>query len=218
MPMLETKIAWENGDVNWSRKIATTGKYWYTIQNRCGIWKDTFVISQDSAPKSVLPKQMSLCNGSNAFLDGTQMGKGEYQYRWEDGTKVPTSWVSGSAIKMLKTWNLCGSINDTVNVVSRECNCTFWVPNAFTPNDNGQNEIFKPVMEGFDEDKYTLYIFNRWGEQIFRSTDIGTGWDGKYNSHLVQEDVYVYKILYSVNNESGVLSKKERIGSIAVIY
>jgi len=39
--------------------------------------------------------------------------------------------------------------------------------NAFTPDGSGVNEVFKPVMEGFDEDDYTLYIFNRWGELAF---------------------------------------------------
>lgn len=164
--MPETTIAWENGDASWSRSIAQPGKYWYEVSNRCGVWRDTFLITEDSAPKSVLPKQMNLCNGSNAMLDGTQIGKGKYQYLWEDGSKVPTSWVSGSSLKILKTWNLCGSINDTVNVVFGECNCSFWVPNAFTPRASvGKNDGWKPVFNCAADATFSIY--SRWGSVWF---------------------------------------------------
>jgi gliding motility-associated-like protein len=67
-----------------------------------------------------------------------------------------------------------------------------YVPNAFTPNDDNTNDIFLPKGEGITE--YTLLIFDRWGNQIFKSTDIGTGWDGKKNNEYVQQDVYAWKI------------------------
>jgi hypothetical protein len=194
MPMLETKIAWENGDVNWSRKIATTGKYWYTIQNRCGIWKDTFVISQDSAPKSILPKEFNPCNGNNIQLNGTQAGKSKYQYQWDDGSQSASVWVNSSALKVLKTWNRCGTIIDTVKVVFGECNCNFWVPNAFTPRaSRGKNDVWMPVFNcPMDDVKYSIY--SRWGECLVRDQSIYVPWDGYYLGDLVPEGLYVYII------------------------
>jgi hypothetical protein len=194
MPMLETKIAWENGDVNWSRKIATTGKYWYTIQNRCGIWKDTFVISQDSAPKSILPKEFNPCNGNNIQLNGTQAGKSKYQYQWDDGSQSASVWVNSSALKVLKTWNRCGTIIDTVKVVFGECNCNFWVPNAFTPRASmGKNDLWMPVFNcPMDDVKYSIY--SRWGECLVRGQSIYVPWDGYYLGDLVPEGLYVYII------------------------
>jgi gliding motility-associated-like protein len=194
MPMLETKIAWENGDVNWSRKIATTGKYWYTIQNRCGIWKDTFVISQDSAPKSILPKEFNPCNGNNIQLNGTQAGKSKYQYQWDDGSQSASVWVNSSALKVLKTWNRCGTIIDTVKVVFGECNCNFWVPNAFTPRaSRGKNDVWMPVFNcPMDDVKYSIY--SRWGECLVRDQSIYVSWDGYYLGDLVPEGLYVYII------------------------
>ena len=216
MPKFETSIAWENGDVNWSRKIVTSGKYWYTVKNRCGVWRDTFLITEDSAPKSILPKQMSLCNGSSAFLDGTQMGKGEYQYRWEDGTKVPTSWVSGSAIKMLKTWNLCGSINDTVNVVSGECNCTFWVPNAFTPRaSSGKNDGWKPEFNCAADAKFSIY--SRWGECLVRDQPIDVPWDGYYMGDLVPDGVYIYIIFGNYTSSTKGWQRLDKSGTLLVL-
>lgn len=71
-----------------------------------------------------------------------------------------------------------------------------YVPNAFTPNGNGNNEIFIPVCVGIDPQKYQLWIFDRWGNQIFTTTDINQGWDGRVQGHptLCQIDTYVWRI------------------------
>jgi gliding motility-associated-like protein len=70
------------------------------------------------------------------------------------------------------------------------------VPNAFTPNNSGLNEVFKPVMTGFDENGYTMYIFNRWGNLIFETHDMEVGWDGTFHSdsYQVQDGVFTWKI------------------------
>ena len=70
-----------------------------------------------------------------------------------------------------------------------------YVPNAFTPNDNGVNEIFLPVFNGLDPVNYDFYIFNRWGELIFDAHHPDVGWDGTYNGVKSPEGVYVYKII-----------------------
>ena len=214
--MPETTIAWENGDASWSRSIAQPGKYWYEVSNRCGVWRDTFLITEDSAPKSVLPKQMNLCNGSNALLDGTQLSKGIYQYRWEDGSKIPTSWVSGSSLKILKTWNLCGSINDTVNVVFGECNCSFWVPNAFTPRASvGKNDGWKPVFNCAADATFSIY--SRWGECLVRDQPIDVPWDGYYLGDLVPEGVYIYIIQGKYTSSTKGWQRMDKSGTVMVL-
>jgi gliding motility-associated-like protein len=71
----------------------------------------------------------------------------------------------------------------------------FWIPNCFTPNGDGLNETFFPVIAGVE--KYRFYIFDRWGEIIFDSKIVGEGWDGRYMGNLVQQDVYVWKIEFT---------------------
>jgi len=73
---------------------------------------------------------------------------------------------------------------------------SLYVPNAFTPNGNGNNEIFLPVCVGIDPQKYQLWIFDRWGNQIFTTTDVNQGWDGRVQGHpeLCQIDTYVWRI------------------------
>ena len=72
----------------------------------------------------------------------------------------------------------------------------FFVPNAFTPDGNGFNENFKPIMtSGIDFYDYHFTVFNRWGEKMFESFDAFYGWDGTYGSAgIVESGVYVWQI------------------------
>lgn len=69
---------------------------------------------------------------------------------------------------------------------------SFYVPNAFTPNNDGLNDVFKPVFNGIS--KINLSIMNRWGDIIFESTDKEQGWDALYKGQPVQADTYTYLI------------------------
>ncbi|MDY6801337.1 MAG: PKD domain-containing protein, partial [Bacteroidota bacterium] len=64
-------------------------------------------------------------------------------------------------------------------------------PNAFTPNEDGINDVFKPVAKGVV--KYELLIYNRWGELIFKTNDLKMGWNGKVGGKEAKPDVYVWK-------------------------
>ncbi len=68
----------------------------------------------------------------------------------------------------------------------------FWVPNAFTPNSDGNNDVFLPVMLGVKE--FNMKIYDRWGELIFETNDKNFGWNGTCKGEKVQMEVYVYKI------------------------
>lgn len=73
----------------------------------------------------------------------------------------------------------------------------FAIPNTFTPDEDGLNDIFKPgSMVGVSEKDYNFYIFDRWGEKIWEGHDITDGWDGtvKGGSMIAQTDTYVWLI------------------------
>ena len=68
----------------------------------------------------------------------------------------------------------------------------FWIPNAFTPNGSGLNDIFKPKLLGVHD--YSFLIFDRWGEKIFETNNEEAGWNGYFKGRLCTNDVFVYKI------------------------
>lgn len=95
-----------------------------------------------------------------------------------------------------------GCIDTLVQTVIVGEDYGIYVPNAFTPNSDGLNDVFR--AKGFGIVKYQIQIFDRWGEKIYKSEDINEGWDGKYQGRggeIVQEGVYTW--LINVTNVFG---------------
>ncbi|MCB9188239.1 MAG: gliding motility-associated C-terminal domain-containing protein [Flavobacteriales bacterium] len=69
-----------------------------------------------------------------------------------------------------------------------------FVPNSFSPNNDGVNDIFYPVVNNYNENKFEFYIFNRWGELIFKSEHPDNGWNGIHISTPAEVGTYVWKI------------------------
>ena len=69
-----------------------------------------------------------------------------------------------------------------------------FIPNAFTPDGNGYNNVFKPVMTNVKPDNYQFLVFDRWGEVIFSANELDAAWNGEYKGALVQDGVYVYQV------------------------
>jgi len=80
------------------------------------------------------------------------------------------------------------------------------VPTAFTPNGDGRNDIFRPLGSSVFVNEYQMSIWSRWGEEVFRSVDVHTGWDGNFKGQMAQTGVYAYVISYkNVYNETKVV-------------
>lgn len=90
----------------------------------------------------------------------------------------------------------------------------YYIPNSFTPNGDGKNDLFGPAVYA-ETSSYEFLVFNRWGEQIFHSIDKNVKWDGTYKNDLVQSDVYVYKIVIVFENGAPA---EPIIGRVALIY
>jgi len=85
----------------------------------------------------------------------------------------------------------------------------FYVPNAFTPNGDGQNDEFRPILTNVSN--YRMLIFDRWGKEVFETKDLNKGWDGVVKSKLnnaitTKQEVYIWRIEYSSKGKSGVQS------------
>lgn len=90
---------------------------------------------------------------------------------------------------------------------------TFYVPNAFTPNADGYNDIF--LSYGTYIKEFEMLIFDRWGNQVFKSIDYKKGWDGKVNGkgEMSPQDIYVWKV-----NVKDVYNKSHKyVGHVSLI-
>ncbi|MBX7095201.1 MAG: gliding motility-associated C-terminal domain-containing protein [Flavobacteriales bacterium] len=89
-----------------------------------------------------------------------------------------------------------GCVDDTCKFVTIYDVFTLYVPNSFTPDGDGINDVFLPIISGadLDPDHFELMIFNRWGELIVSTHSMTAGWDGTYKGVMSKQDVYVWKI------------------------
>jgi gliding motility-associated-like protein len=69
-----------------------------------------------------------------------------------------------------------------------------WIPNSFTPNGDGVNDVFAPISYKLDPDEYTFEIYNRWGERIYYTNDPKEAWDGTYVKRICPAGIYAYKV------------------------
>jgi gliding motility-associated-like protein len=74
----------------------------------------------------------------------------------------------------------------------------YYVPNTFIPDGDGVNDIWNVVFSSpEDVKKYSMQIFDRWGELIFETKNIYQGWDGTYRNSQCQDGTYVWKLTFS---------------------
>jgi gliding motility-associated-like protein len=178
-----------------------------TAANGCTATAQASVIIHQAPNVSFKIDDLSLTT-LNPVTSFTNLTTGATSYVWDFGDFSPNSNEfepthmfptdeSGEYQITLTAYSDYGCEGMAIKYIHVFQDYTIYVPNSFTPDANGVNEIFKPVMEGFDEDDFTLYIFNRWGDLIFESHNMEVGWDGTYagQDYQVQDGVYTWKIV-----------------------
>jgi gliding motility-associated-like protein len=121
-------------------------------------------------------------------------------------TIVQPSWI----IVQLSDSNNC-TASDSIFITLKECAENIYVPNAFTPNSDGANDVF--YVYGNCIQLNHFYVFNRWGEKMWDTSDILEGWNGYYKDVMQPMGVYVYLVDYSAINGKGRTLK----GSVTLI-
>lgn len=120
---------------------------------------------------------------------------------------------TGSYLVQLVVSTAYGCRDSIVKLVRIDDDYELYVPNAFSPNGDGVNEVFLPMMSGVLIDSYSLYVFDRWGNKVFETSELYKGWDGTFRGDMVQEDVYVWKL--ELRTTEG--TKKRAHGSVSVL-
>lgn len=113
--------------------------------------------------------------------------KNEYLIRYDENTEM-TFNEAGSFRIYLYTIK-----NDTIKYGPYSVSISesqLYMPNAFSPNGDGKNDIYRPKPGYKSIVEFKAYIFNRWGQKLYEWTDPSTGWDGTYRGKPVAQGVY----------------------------
>lgn len=144
---------------------------------------------------SFLEPVFSFLDNSVGGVTGTwDFGDGLTQSYSPGSNPTHTYTDTGKFTVTLTITNLGGCSSAYSEEVCVEPDKTIFVPNGFSPNDDGRNDYFQAAGIGIAE--FTMMIFNRWGEKLFESNDMEIGWDGTYQGDKVQNDVYTYLVIY----------------------
>ncbi len=210
---------WYDGSNGSAVGITEEGSYWVKIDYaNCTQLIDTinvFFENYDLIEGIFFDSLITICENTleNTFSFSDPLA---VSYEWSTGSteniidinEPGTYWLNMSYFG-------CDVYTDTIQVISENCNCEVKFPNAFTPDGDNLNDTFSPVIEETNcFEKYNLTIYNRWGNEVFISTDPTLVWDGKYESKNATSDVYVYILKYKLVGES---EEKVENGNITLI-
>jgi gliding motility-associated-like protein len=212
-------IFWISDTQNSSIDVVETGIYSSVVQsNFC---KDTFEINvtKIDTPDAViidLNGKSDYCfdyETTRLLIESTDGNTNDFN--WTDFGRSEEVEITESGLYEVEVSNtFCSSTYK--ESVEEYCAGKFFIPNAFSPNDDGVNDIFKPISNGH-VDRYELRIYDRWGIPIFITNKIEEGWNGKINESIVLIDLYLYKISYNYISENGGIEKAEKIGTVTIL-
>jgi len=116
-------------------------------------------------------------------------GGGYKEYTWSTGS-------ADSVISVTDQGNYWSGLRITIAVLIRHSlhkGYQYFIPNAFTPNGDGKNDIFR-VLGQYRNIRFNMYIYDRWGQLMFHSENIDEGWDGTYKNNLCMSGTYTWLI------------------------
>jgi len=198
------EVIWNTGDQQPVLTVANPGVYTAVATASNGCFSiDSLIIAAAFEPE-LLTDDVTACQGEEArlvaFADGAEI-------RWVGGPTTAVFTVNSPGVYEVLATNECGSRSAQVQVEFVDCACPVYVPNAFTPDGDQRNEVFKPVFD-CELRFYDLKIYNRWGALIFNSTDPYTLWLGNVDNggFYAQNELYNWVLTYASldPNEPGV--------------
>jgi gliding motility-associated-like protein len=165
---------------------------------------------------------------TDSYVQTTNVSSGATSYYWDFGNGITSSEyapnviydaLSDGYVISLVVENDYGCVDTAQVFIVVEEELIFYVPNAFTPDNDQYNQVFQPVFtSGFTPSSYQLLIFNRWGELIFESFDHTIGWDGSYGRNreveMCQDGTYIWKIYFKSSNND---ERKSVTGHVSLL-
>ena len=201
-------ILWNTADTTKDIYVKNAGTYWVTVSDSICENKDTIVITSLSNAKIVIPDNI-ICGGDEWDIELNN----QFQYNWFDGSTMPGIVLMDSGIYWVEITDICKTYTDSFRLTLENCDCKMIIPNAFTPNGDGINDEFYPVID-CDIIEYRLYIYNRWGSLMYQTYKQDDKWDGTFDSKKVTAGVYFFTIEFKSKYKPNMVQTKT--GSITL--
>ncbi|MEJ7646542.1 MAG: gliding motility-associated C-terminal domain-containing protein [Chryseolinea sp.] len=197
-------IHWSTGSNDSEIEVSAPGLYWIVAERNSCITTDSIYVhgisnfDQTSVDTLFCSDTEIVLNVERAFSD----------YQWSTGDKESTLKVLTTGHYYVNIQNYCYERRIDFNVHIVDCNCNLFIPNIFTPNGDGKNDVFSPLTHQ-NISELNFQIFNRWGGKAFHTTDAIREWDGFVEGVEASPGVYYYQLNYKClqNSIQNVLKK-----------
>lgn len=209
-PPQNAKILWQDGSTRNSRLIDKTDTLRITANYAGCLSKSQMTIKTKPVPIVNIGADTTVCIGYDVVLTAGFPGAG---YRWSNGSRAATIVAKTKGLYWVETdLNGC-TYRDSLKLDQQKCDCDITMPNAFSPNGDGINDLYRPTVKCFPIN-YSLNIFNRYGQQVFYSKDYRTLWDGTKQGQQLPIGSYYYILSFFDNN---IMKDKRVTGQITLL-
>jgi len=176
--------------------VETGGESWIFVDNFSVI-----------CPLVSLGADTTCCNIENIIL---QVNKNFDYYIWNDQSAESSLTIQEPGTYWVEAKSGGCTVRDTIQILENPllCFCKLYLPNSFSPNDDGTNDVWQPLTHCEIGD-YELIIFDRWGSVVFQTTDPEVVWDGKRNQKEQAPGMYIFKINYTFKSNNDVFNQSQ---------
>jgi gliding motility-associated-like protein len=195
-------VSWSTGATDSFTTVTAEGILWAERTEGGCTFRDSINITIIQAPSVNLGRDSLMCGDGVRVVD---VRAAEGVYTWNDGyTGEGQRSITQTGVYSVTVTNKCGTATDEVDLEFLPYVCDIFIPNAFTPNDDGTNDEFRPLG---NVELIGMQVFNRWGEQLYENTEDEFSWDGNYQNEAAQAGHYYFVIRYLLPQDGGELVK-----------
>lgn len=212
---------WSNNFVSAAITSLSAGTYSVTATDARGCAADTSIILAQPVPIRFTPvSPLHMSYGGSEQIEINITPAANYDYSWSPATALSCTNCPNPVASPVQTTIYILTVTDPIGGCSGIDTITLYVdptksifiPNAFTPNGDGINDVYSVYASG-PVKVFEMEIFNRWGEKVYQSNDMGGGWDGKYMGTFVMPGEYVYQTTFTFLDGQTLANK----GSLTVL-
>jgi gliding motility-associated-like protein len=199
-PSFAATYTWQDGSAGTSFQVTKSGIYYLSISSQGCTYADTISVSVEDAPNAI--NDTILCRGQSISFNLSAKVPAGWKLLWNDGSTQNSLYVTDTGSYWVQASDSACTVLDTAIVSTAYCDCLPLLPTAFTPNGDGRNDEFRCIiLPSCPISDFKFSIYNRWGEQVFSSSDPQKGWDGKLLSVPAEIGVYEYQLEFTAGSK-----------------
>lgn len=205
----DVNYLWQDGSASSNYIASSTGTYWVMVTSGNCKASDTMEITIKELQVD-LGADIILCKGEPISVTLKVQAPPGSVVNWSEDGSGNTITVVDTGLYWVKVDDLPCLGTDSIHIgVDPFCDCVLQVPNAFSPNGDGQNDYFKPLVEAdCPVRNFSLKIYNRFGQLVYSGVSIEKGWDGKQNGLLADVGTYFFEIKFEGGTQAKQFSRR----------